>query len=322
MAIQRFYELSEARLQVIEAGDPSDPLLMLAHGFPEGAYSWRHQIDYFATRGWHVLAPYQRGYGESSRPMEVSEYTSEKLSRDLIELASITGHEDMVLVGHDWGAIIGWDFLRKFPQHLRAYVGVSVPYIKWPMKPTELMKSQYGDRFFYMLYFQSVGPAEREMEADVRFAMQSTLWSACAEGFQSRKPYPKGLHYSDCGFLTLNPTPKPMPWSWLSDEDLNRYTEDFTKSGFFGPVSYYRNLDANYAWTSDVDPATIDVPIYFIGGEYDLTNVMDPNGIARTTGIFPNARGATVIPAIGHWTQQEDPVAFNNALEKFLRTLD
>ena len=322
MATTRFHELSEARLQVIEAGDPHNPLLMFSHGFPEGAYSWRHQIDYFAARGWHVLAPYQRGYGESSKPHDVSAYTSEKLSRDLIELAAATGHDDMVLVGHDWGAIIGWDFLRMFPQHLRAYVGVSVPYIKWPMKPTELMKSQHGDRFFYMLYFQSVGPAEREMEADVRFAMQSTLWSACAEGFQSRKPYPKGLHYSDCGFLTLNPAPHEMPWPWLTNEDLDRYTDDFTKSGFFGPISYYRNLDANYDWVSGTDPTKINVPVYFIGGEHDLTNVMDPNGISRMDGIFPDFRGSTVIPAIGHWTQQEDPVAFNNALESFLNTFD
>ena len=322
MATTRFHDLSEARLQVIESGDPRNPLLMFSHGFPEGAYSWRHQIDHFAARGWHVLAPYQRGYGESSNPHDVSAYTSEKLSRDLIELAAATGHDDMVLVGHDWGAIIGWDFLKMFPQHLRAYVGVSVPYIKWPMKPTELMKSQHGDRFFYMLYFQSVGPAEREMEADVRFAMQSTLWSACAEGFQSRTPYPKGLHYSDCGFLTLNPTPREMPWPWLTNADLDRYTDDFTKSGFFGPISYYRNLDVNYEWVSGTDPTKIDVPVYFIGGEHDLTNVMDPNGIARMGGIFPDFRGSTVIPAIGHWTQQEDPVAFNHALEGFLQTLN
>ena len=172
MAKTHFYDLSEVRLQVIEAGNPSDPLLMLAHGFPEGAYSWRHQIDHFASRGWHVLAPYQRGYGESSKPHDVSAYTSEKLCGDLIELAHATGHEDMVLVGHDWGAIIGWDFYRMHPNHLRAYVGVSVPYIKWPMQPTELMKSQHGDRFFYMLYFQAVGPVEAELEAICREVLE------------------------------------------------------------------------------------------------------------------------------------------------------
>lgn len=321
MADQRFYELSEVRLQVIEAGDPSNPLLMLAHGFPEGAYSWRHQVDHFAARGWHVLAPYQRGYGESSKPMDVSAYTSEKLSLDLIELARATGHENMVLAGHDWGAIIGWDFLRMFPQHLRAYVGVSVPYIKWPMRPTELMKSQHGDRFFYMLYFQGVGPAEDELEADVRHTMKSTLWSACGTGFQQRKPYPKGLHYSDCGFLTLNPIAPDLPWTWLDDADLDRYTDDFTKSGFFGPISYYRNLDANFEWVKDSNPSEIDVPVYFIGGEHDLTNVMDPNGINRMGGILKDFRGATVIPEIGHWTQQEAPAAFNTALENFLATL-
>jgi len=321
MAKTHFYDLSEVRLQVIEAGNPSDPLLMLAHGFPEGAYSWRHQIDHFASRGWHVLAPYQRGYGESSNPRDVSAYTSEKLCGDLIELAHITGHEDMVLVGHDWGAIIGWDFYRMYPNHLRAYVGVSVPYIKWPMQPTELMKAQHGDRFFYMLYFQAVGPVEAELEANVRYTMQSTMWSACAEGFQQRKPYPKDLHYSDCGFLTLNPTAPDVPWSWLSVADLDRYTDDFTKSGFFGPVSYYRNLDRNYEWVTQGAGEIPNVPLYFIGGEHDLTNVMDPNGINRMAGMFPGFQGSTVIPNIGHWTQQEDSVSFNAVLENFLGTL-
>jgi pimeloyl-ACP methyl ester carboxylesterase len=63
------------------------------------------------------------------------------------------------------------------------------------------------------------------------------------------------------------------------------------------------------------------VPLYFIGGEHDLTNVMDPNGINRMAGMFPGFQGSTVIPNIGHWTQQEDSVSFNAALENFLGTL-
>ena len=189
------------------------------------------------------------------------------------------------------------------------------------MQPTELMKSQHGDRFFYMLYFQAVGPVEAELEANVRYTMQSTMWSACAEGFQQRKPYPKDLHYSDCGFLTWNPTAPDVPWSWLSVADLDRYTDDFTKSGFFGPVSYYRNLDRNYEWVTQGAGEISNVPLYFIGGEHDLTNVMDPNGISRMAGIFPGFQGSTVIPKIGHWTQQEDSVSFNAALENFLGTL-
>ena len=154
-------------LDVIEAGDPAGPAIVLSHGFPESSHSWRHQIEPLAAAGYHVLAPDQRGYGRSSAPRDVEAYGIDYLAGDLLALLDATGHDDAVFVGHDWGALLVWDLARLHPERVRAVINVSVPYTEWPAPPTEVFKAASGDRFFYILYFQHVGPAETELDADV-----------------------------------------------------------------------------------------------------------------------------------------------------------
>jgi pimeloyl-ACP methyl ester carboxylesterase len=132
MAATKRYAVNGIELDVIEAGDPGGPAVVLCHGFPESAHSWRHQIEPLAAAGYHVLAPDQRGYGRSSAPREVEAYGIEYLCGDLLGLLDATGHEDAVFVGHDWGALLVWDLARIHPERVRAVVNVSVPYTEWP----------------------------------------------------------------------------------------------------------------------------------------------------------------------------------------------
>ena len=145
-------------LRVLEAGDRANPTVVLSHGFPELAHSWRHQLPALAAAGYHVIAPNQRGYGHSSRPADVAAYGIGHLTGDLVALLDHLGKEQAVFVGHDWGAMIVWDMAKLHPQRVRAVVGVSVPFVHWPAPPTALMSAVYGDRFFYILYFQQQGP--------------------------------------------------------------------------------------------------------------------------------------------------------------------
>ena len=128
------------------------------------------------------------------------------------------------------------------------------------------------------------------------------------------------------GFLTMLPVPPEMPWSgpegvWLTADDVDQYVADFTESGYFGPVSYYRNLDANFGLVNDLSSDRLTMPSYFIGGEKDLVLTMDPTGVERMQNLLADFRGHTLIPEAGHWTQQEAPAAFNTALLGFLKTL-
>ena len=138
------YAVNGIELDVVEAGDPSGPAIVLAHGFPESSHSWRHQIEPLVAAGYHVLAPDQRGYGRSSAPTDVSAYGIEHLGGDLLGLLDATGHDDAVFVGHDWGALLVWDLARIHPDRVRAVINVSVPYTEWPAPPTEVFKAASG----------------------------------------------------------------------------------------------------------------------------------------------------------------------------------
>ena len=319
-------DVNGVTLRVHQAGDPSDPTIVLCHGFPELAHSWRHQMAPLAAAGFHVIAPNLRGYGHSSAPREIAAYGIGDLTGDLVALVDHFGKDDAVFVGHDWGALIVWDLARLHPARTRAVVGVSVPFVQWPAPPTQLMKMLYGDRFFYILYFQQPGVAEAELDADPYDSMAKILWSAGGAGFAARDRSGSTPPMEGTGFLTMMAEPPPRPFvgpegAWLTEDDLKLYADEFTHSGFFGPVSFYRNLDTNFDVVNGLGPERLTMPAYFIGGTLDVVNVMDPSGIERMRNLLPDFRGSTVLDGVGHWTQQEAPAAFNDALLGFVKTL-
>lgn len=307
-------------LHVTEAGDPADPTVILSHGFPEGAYSWRHQLPVLAAAGYHVIAPDQRGYGWSSVPRDVEAYGIEQLTDDLNGLLDEAGKDDAVFVGHDWGAFIVWDHAQLHPQRVRAVVGCSVPIPTWPAPPVQMMKMLFQDNFFYMLYFQKPNEPEAELEADTFETLRRVMWSASGEGFVM--PSGEMRPMEGTGFLTNMADPPPLPWSWCDEADVRHFADQFRHSGFFGPISYYRNLDANFERLKDFGPDRVTMPSYFITGANDPVRVMNPNGIDTMKAVLPNLRSTTIIDGVGHWTQQERPAEFNDVLLGCLRDLE
>jgi pimeloyl-ACP methyl ester carboxylesterase len=304
-------------LDVIDAGTPGDPVVVLVHGFPECAHSWRHQIDPLVAAGYRVLVPDQRGYGASSAPTDVGAYRSDHLAADLVGLLDDVGADEALFVGHDWGSMVVWDLSRLHASRVRGLVNVSVPYTDWPARPTDLFRALSGDRFFYILYFQDVGPAEAELETDVSETMRLTLWGGSGEMFG---PPPDPLPPMEgTGFLESITrgvaVPAGVP-SWMTPDDLAAYTEQFTTSGFFGPLSWYRNLDADYDLTKDLPPPS--VPCAFIGGTRDGVIAARLDTIDETHAELPEYRGSILIEGAGHWTQQERPDEFNSALVELL----
>ena len=116
-------------LEVFEAGQPhSGQPIVLCHGFPELAFSWRYQVPALAAAGYHVIVPNQRGYGHSSRPAEVTEYDIEHLTGDLIALLDHYGYEDATFVGHDWGANVVWNLALLHPERVKQIINLALPY--------------------------------------------------------------------------------------------------------------------------------------------------------------------------------------------------
>ena len=319
-------DVNGVTLRVHQAGNPADPTVILCHGFPDLGYAWRHQMQPLAEAGYHVLAPDQRGYGHSSAPSDITAYGIGQLTDDLLGLLDHFDKRDAVFVGHDWGGLIVWDMARLHPERVRSVVGVSVRFTMWPAPPTQLLKMLYGDRFLYILYFQTPNVAEAELDTDPYDSMVKVLWNASGVGFAGRDLSAEGPPMEGTGFLTMMREAPARPWTgpegpWLSEADVQTYADEFAHSGFFGPVSYYRNLDANFDLVSSLGPERVAMPSYFIGGTDDVVNLMDPSGIERMTNLLPDFRGSTILDGVGHWTQQEAPAAFSDALLGFLRTL-
>ncbi|KAI9029501.1 epoxide hydrolase epha [Hyaloraphidium curvatum] len=312
-------------LDLLESGPSDGPALVFLHGFPELSYSWRHQLVAFAREGFHCLAPDQRGYGGSSRPAKVEDYGTDSLCADAIALLdAVKGKgSKAVFVGHDWGAWIVQDLTRLYPERCRAAVYVSVPFSNWKAPPTEVFRKLYGDKFFYIIYFNDfIGPPEREFEADPRETMRRMLWSVAGENADAAasmypdRPAEGGTYYGKD-----DKTPPGLP-PWCTEADLDVYAAAFRESGFFGPVSYYRNLDANYKRLLAYPPSRVTFPVFFIGGSRDPVISVRLDSVDGAHKHIPGYKGSAVIKGPGHWTQQEAPEEFNAALLGFLRGLE
>ena len=298
-------------LRVTEAGDPGAPVVVLCHGFPELAFSWRHQIASLAEAGYHVLAPDQRGYGGSDRPEAVDAYTMAELSADIVGLLDSEvggGAEQAVLVGHDFGAVVAWTAPLLYPDRFSAVAGLSLPPVPRPRVPTtQAFRRLFGDNFFYILYFQEPGVADAALNADVRSSLQRMV---ALEGFGG--PVDE---------MTAQPLP-PLP-DWLSTEEFDEYVRAFEVTGFTGPLNWYRNFDRNWELT---DPAagglaahTITVPLLFLAGSADPVLGFTPRD--RVTEVATGGYREVLLDGAGHWLQQERPDEVNAVLLEFLGSL-
>ena len=302
------------RMRFAEEG--AGPLVLLLHGFPESWYSWRHQLPALAAAGYHAVAPDQRGYGGTDAPAAIEAYDILHLTADAVGLLDALGEKQAVVVGHDWGSPVAWHCALLHPERFRAVAALSVPYTgRAPMPPLELFRALAGDRFFYVLYFQEPGVAERELEQDVRDTMSRFLYAASGDVTEDPNFWEKP---GDAKFLDGLPSPMALP-SWLTAADLDYFASEFRRTGFRGGLNWYRNFDRNWELTVELADAKVTQPALFVAGERDGVLRMIPVEAMRDW--VPNLRELRLLPGCGHWTQQEKPAEVNAALIEFLKRL-
>lgn len=305
-------------LHVAVEGD--GPVVLCVHGWPELWYSWRHQISALSASGYRVAAMDVRGYGASSKPHPIAAYSMRNLAADVAAVARALSDEPVVLVGHDWGAPIVWNTSLLHEDLIGAVAGLSVPYIPASAAPAFSLHDIYAGRFFYQTYFQTEGVAEAELEADVRLSLRKIYYALGGETeldtWIAEKP-------ADANLLDSLTNPEPFP-AWLTEADLDVYTEAFLGSGFRGPLNRYR---AQAADRDDVGKELtgrkVAQPACFIAGARDAVRHFVPGGdlYAQPEVGCDDLRSSTIIEGAGHWVQQEAPAATNEALLTFLRSL-
>jgi pimeloyl-ACP methyl ester carboxylesterase len=321
---QRIVETNGIRMHIAEQG--AGPLVVLCHGFPESWYSWRHQLPALAAASFHAVAPDMRGYGRTDSPDAIDQYTLLHLVGDMVGLLDVLGAESAVIAGHDWGAPVAWHAALLRPDRFRAVIGLSMPFRpRGSVRPTTVM-SQTDDAVFYQLYFQTPGMAEAEFERDVRSTFRHLLYSASGDAPRGdatmANPAAVGMVLRRGGFLSRLVEPSALP-AWLTEDDLEFFAEEFTRTGFRGGLNWYRNIDRNWELLAPFAGARVTVPALYVAGDRDLVVAfrgMDQL-IPNLQKFVPHLRKTVMLPGCGHWTQQERPEEVNAAMVDFLRGL-
>jgi pimeloyl-ACP methyl ester carboxylesterase len=313
---ERLVETNGVQLRVIDAGEPGAPVVVLAHGFPELAYSWRHQIPALAEAGYRVLAPDQRGYGGSSKPVAVDAYDIAELSADLVGLLDDIGAERAVLVGHDFGGVVAWTAPLLHPDRFSGVVGLSFPPVPRPRVPTtQAFRKVFGDNFFYILYFQEPGPADAELSRDPATTLRRMLAAQTADEAAALRMLAPGPE----GFIDRIPEPGGLP-DWISQHEFDHYVDEFTRNGFTAPLNWYRCFDRNWELTATTPAATIAVPSLFIGGAADPTLAYTPRN--RVRDVVSGDYREVMIEDAGHWLMEQKPGEVNKILLDYLSRLE
>jgi pimeloyl-ACP methyl ester carboxylesterase len=311
---ERTVAVNGIEMHVVEEGTGMP--VIFSHGFPELAYSWRHQIPAVASAGFRAIAPDQRGYGQTSAPKGVDQYDILHLSGDLIALLDELGEEKAVFVGHDWGSMVVWQTALLHPDRVAGVCGMSVPFMPRAQRPpTELWRAAFRESFFYILYFQEPGVADVELGADPARTMRRLL-----AGLRTGQEADGILQNDDDGrgFLDRLPEPQELP-GWLRPAELEHYVREFRRTGFTGGLNWYRNFDRNWELTPQLAGSRVAVPSFFISGALDPVLVMRPP--AQQDEWLADHRGTVIIDGAGHWVQQEEPDQVNRALLGFLDSI-
>jgi pimeloyl-ACP methyl ester carboxylesterase len=287
--------------------------VVLCHGFPELAYSWRHQLPALAAAGFRAIAPDQRGYGRTDAPQQVEAYDMVHLTDDMAGLLDALRIDRAVFCGHDWGGAVVWNMAMMHRDRVAGVIGVNTPHMpRPPMDPLELMRLTMGEDM-YIVFFNRGRDADRLLAADVprtmRFFYRRS--NVTLQEFDALPPEERNLE--------LERALKEPESEWrgeplLRDEELGYYVEAFEKTGFTGGLNWYRNFTRNWERSAELD-YRIELPCLMICAANDFA--LRPELADAMDDLCPDLE-KHVIPDCGHWTQAEKPQELNALMTDWL----
>ena len=312
----------------IACGAEAAPLLIFVHGWPELSLSWRHQLPALAALGFRCIAPDMRGYGRSSTYHRHEDFAQELIVADMLELLASLGHERAVWIGHDWGSSVVWNIAAHHPEKTIGVASLCVPYLAAGFTPENLVplvdrtvypEAEYpvGQWDYQLFYEESFDKASKDFEANIRNVVKA-LFRKGDPNAVGKPGRLAGVRKAGGWFGGGVCPDVPRDSDVITEADLEAYTAALTRNGFFGPDSWYMNHKANgaYARTSK-NGGKLSMPVLFLHGAYDTTCETIRSKLAD-----PMRRDCTdlaeVVVNSGHWLAQEQPIAVNAALAKWL----
>jgi pimeloyl-ACP methyl ester carboxylesterase len=316
-----YAEFGDIRMAYWESGPREGVPVVLCHGWPELAFSWRHQLAALGAAGRWTIAPDQRGYGLTDAPASVEAYDMEHLTGDLVRLLDHLQVEKAIFCGHDWGGIVVWQMPLRHADRVAGVIGVNTPFMpRAPADPIAIMRRRFGEDM-YIVDFQTPGRADAVLAGDVMKSMS----------FFMRKP-PPGMPPAGVGLRGSLVADEPRDPSTptfalikivegynaafdprepvLSEEEMAVFVETFERTGFTGGINWYRNFTRNWERSADI-PDRVEVPALMIVAEKDA--VLPPSAADGMEAYVPDLE-KILIRDSGHWTQQEKPAEVNEAI--------
>jgi soluble epoxide hydrolase/lipid-phosphate phosphatase len=307
----RFIQTNGIRMAVYEQG--AGPAVILLHGFPELAFSWRHQLPALAAAGYRAIAPDQRGYGQTDSPGHVDDFQIQELVGDIKGLLDSLELPSATFIGHDWGALLLWHISLVCPELIDRQVILNIPYYAPPpVDPLLHMREKLGKNF-YIVNFQDSDEADHAFAADPAhfFDMMMRKGQITREQYDQLPPERKIVNLL-ATMARENSGGEPL----LTDEERDYFANAYAKSGFTGPINWYRHWSKNWASLEGIDP-TVHVPTLFIGAANDV--MIAPAHIEAMKRHVTDLE-VHVLEDCGHWTQQEKPGEVNELIIGWLGT--
>jgi pimeloyl-ACP methyl ester carboxylesterase len=352
---RRVGDVNGLSMHILEAGyqSPERPVVLLLHGFPELAFSWRKLMPLIAARGYHVIAPDQRGYGattgwDANYDGDLASFRMTNLVRDVLALLQVLQHQRVAaVIGHDFGSpVAAWCALLH-PDVFGCVALLSAPFAgpprtqrdPWPEFDAALAALEPPRKHYQRYYATRAAHAEMCSSPAGLNAFLRAYFHCKSHDWPDNRPHAlKSWRADDLAMLPryyvmdldkdmaataadMAPSPEEAhSCTWLTDAELAVYVREFGRTGFQGGLNWYRNAfdAAAIAELQAFEGQCIEVPTCFIAGRSDWGTYQSPGALEAMASACTSFAGPYFIEEAGHWVQQEQPESLDATLGRFL----
>jgi pimeloyl-ACP methyl ester carboxylesterase len=336
-------------LHVVMQG--SGPFVIFCHGFPGHWSNWKHQLRAVAKAGYTGVAVDMRGYGESSRPPRVADYSMDEQVADMCGLLDTLDKEEAIFVGQDFGAALVWNMALRVPSRVKAVIGISIPFdhdyygrsclghlsqeeldneelgnllVASPINPPSVgFDAIAAHQFLHAKYYQQEGVADKELGNNAREFLTRVYWGLSADGdLGDWSAFPsQGTQYLD-----VLPAASSLPWPWMSEKDMDvieaAYLSGGKETAFYGGLASYRVADINWYIGEKYADKNVEPPALFISGESDpVMEAAAAEALERMKSRVTDLRGIKIVPKAGHFVQLEKPSETSKVILEFINAV-